>query len=458
MTTGRHYVAYPLLVGLPLAGLVAVLAYGSHLTAPVAAVTESTVLGSIPVNTSLRIPVFLAQIIAILAVSRTLGKALRAFGQPQVVGEMIAGLLLGPSVLGFFWPDAYGLLFPAGTVQFLTALSQIGLLLFMFLVGLELHPSELRGSGRDAVLTSHVSIVTPLFLGAVLSLLLYPRLSSAEVPFIAFALFVGTALSVTAFPVLALLLAEHRLDATPLGRLAIACAVIDDVSAWCLLAAIAPLAHSGSSAASLLMTLGGLVIFTIVMFTVVRAALRWLIDRARADGEIGQDALAVIFGVALGAAWVTDHLGIHALFGAFVTGLVMPKGDDVIRSIRERSEDLLVVLLLPLFFVATGLRTDVGLIAGAVPLLLLTVVVAVAGKVGGSAVAARATGLSWREGFALGSLLNSRGLIGLVVINVGLEAGVVSPVVYTILVVTAIVTTFMASPMFSAVYRRGSGT
>lgn len=448
----RRYWAYPVLVGLPLLGLFGVLSAYAGLRAPAAVAPTPLGAAAAPVNATLRLPIFLAQIVVVLVLSRVVGKALRAIGQPQVVGEMVAGLLLGPSILGWVSPDAYHMLFPIGTVRFLGAVSQIGLLLFMFLVGLEVDPAAFRGKGRAAVLTSHVSIVTPLFLGAAISIVLYPRLSNNSVSFVTFALFVGTALSVTAFPVLARLLAEHRLEATGFGQIAIACAAIDDVTAWCLLAVITTLAHPAASIAGLAASLGGLALYTLVMFKGVARVDRWIVERANRDGKLGQDGLAAIITIALASAWMTDHLGVHALFGAFIAGLVMPKEPMLSQSIRNRSEDLLLVLLLPLFFVTTGIRVNIALLAGSASLLWLTILVAVAGKLGGSAVAARAAGLSWREGLALGSLLNARGLIGLVIINVGLEAGIISPALYAILVITALATTLMASPLLSVLY------
>ena len=455
-TTFVRYGAYALLVGFPVAGLLLVLSLGATLHASATLTAASPAAGASVVNATLRLPIFLAQIVVVLVVSRLVGKGLRALGQPQVVGEMLAGLALGPSLLGTLAPDVYALLFPLGTVRFLNAVSLIGLVLFMFLVGLDLNPASLRGKGHAAVLTSHASIVMPMFFGALLSLILYPRLSYASVSFVTFALFVGTALSVTAFPVLARLLAEHRLDGTPFGAMAIACAAVDDVTAWCLLAAITTLAHPSASPQSLTLAFAGLVLYAIVMFTVVRRLLAWIVTRASRSGDLGQDGLAAIIAMVFVSAWITDRLGVHPLFGAFMAGVVMPKDVDVIQSLRGRSEDLLLVLLLPLFFVATGIRTRVGLISGSGLLLALTVFVAVAGKLGGSAIAARTAGLPWRESLALGSLLNARGLIGLVVVNVGLEIGVISPTLYAILVLTAVVTTFMASPMVELFYPRGA--
>ena len=451
----RPYLTYLVLVGLPLLGLLLVLSFGRSLSAPPAPPQPTDELTtSVGFNPTLRIPVFLAQIIVILLAARMVGKALRRIGQPQVVGEMVAGLLLGPSALGLVAPGAYSLLFPLGTVRFLGALSQIGLLLFMFLLGLELDPDAMKGRGETAVLTSHVSIVSPMFLGSLLALVLYPRLSNASVSFDTFALFVGTALAVTAFPVLARMLTERGIERTPLGTIAIACAAVDDVTAWCLLGAITALARPDHDAGGIALSLIGLGIYLLTMFVGVRPLLRRLV-RAWGGGEdLGHDSLSVILAFALASAWLTDRIGVHALFGAFIAGVVLPRDRGIADSLRRRTEDLLLVLLLPLFFVATGIRTDVTVIRDAALLLPLTIACAIAGKLGGSAIAARAAGMTWRDGLALGSLLNARGLIGLVVINVGFDEGVISSPLYAILVVTAVVTTLLAAPLLDLIYRR----
>lgn len=448
----RRYWAYPVLVGLPIGGLLVVLAIGRSLHAPPASAEAAEAATAIAMNPTLRMPIFLAQIIVVLTAARLVGGLLRRLNQPQVVGEMLAGLLLGPSMLGWLAPSAYALLFPPGTVRFLGSLSQLGLLLFMFLIGLDLDPDILRGRGRAVILTSHVSIVTPLFLGAALALALYPKLSNDSVSFVPFALFVGTALSVTAFPVLARMLSERGLERTTLGTVAIACAAVDDVTAWCLLAGVGALAAPGRGPVTVALSLAGLAAYVVVMFTAVRWLAGWAARRGLRRGQLGHDGLTAVIAFALASAWLTDRIGVHALFGAFMAGIVMPRDAGIAETIRSRSEDILLVLLLPLFFVATGIRTNVALIEGSGLLLALTVLVAIAGKLGGSAVAARAAGLSWREGLALGSLLNARGLIGLVVINVGFEAGVISSTLYAILVVTAVITTLLTAPMLSLLH------
>ncbi|HYJ78761.1 MAG TPA: cation:proton antiporter [Longimicrobiaceae bacterium] len=397
----------------------------------------------------------LLQVGVILAAARGLGLLFRRIGQPQVMGEMVAGILLGPSLLGWAAPDVSAFLFPPASLGFLGSISQVGLLVFMFLVGLELDPRLLRGRTRTAVVTSHVSIAAPFFLGAALALYLYPRLSSDAVQFTGFALFMGAAMSVTAFPVLARILTERDLLRTRVGTVTIACAAVDDVTAWCILAGVVALVRSSDAGAlPLWATLAGSAAFIVLMVLVGKRAFagleRWYVRR----GAITQDMLAVILLVALAAAAATELLGIHALFGAFLAGAVMPKGEAFMHALNEKLHDLTVVLLLPLFFAFTGLRTHVGLLEGGEmwAMCALIVLVAVVGKFGGSALAARATGMTWREAGALGVLMNTRGLMELVILNIGLDIGVISPALFAMLVLMALATTFMTSPLLEWIY------
>jgi Kef-type K+ transport system membrane component KefB/nucleotide-binding universal stress UspA family protein len=394
------------------------------------------------------------QIAVILVASRIVGLAFRRIGQPQVVGEMVAGILLGPSLLGWVAPGVFGLLFPPDSLPALNALSQIGLLLFMFLVGVEFDPALLRGRGDAAVVTSHVSIVAPFFLGALLALGLYPRLSDASVSFTAFALFMGAAMSVTAFPVLARILTERNLMRTRLGAVTIACAAVDDVSAWTLLALVVVLVRASAAELPLWLTVGGAVLYVALMVTFVRRGLGKLESYYLSRGRLTQDMVAGIVLLLLASAWTTEWLGIHALFGAFVAGAVMPKHPRFMHELTDRLQDVTVVLLLPIFFAFTGLRTSIGLVQGAELWLItgLVILFAVAGKLGGSALAARMTGLSWREAGALGVLMNTRGLMELVILTIGLELGVISPVLFAMMVLMALVTTFMTTPLLELVY------
>jgi len=447
-------IAYLLLVGLPAIGIFVVLRLGATLAAPSAqrATTLSALALPAARDVVLRLDTFLIQIVVILAVSQVMGVALRRVNQPAVVGEMLAGILLGPSVLGALWPTAYSLLFPAGSVRFLASLSQLGLVMFMFLVGLELRPGDLRGRGYAAILISHTSIALPLFLGALLSLLLYPVLGPQEVSFRAFTLFIGAAMSVTAFPVLARLLAEHRLTETRLGVLAIACAAVDDVSAWCILAVVVALSRPGLASTGLALMLIGSVAFLAGMFLVVRPRLAWLARRQAAEGGISRGMLSAIVIVMLMSAWVTQKLGIHALFGAFVAGVIMPKSPTFVRGAASPIEDVLLVVLLPLFFATTGIRMSLDIFEGLAMWVFfgLVLLVAFVGKLGGSAVASRMAGLSWHESLSLGALMNTRGLMGLIILSVGVDVGVLSQPLFVMMVLMSIITTIATTPLLSA--------
>ena len=396
----------------------------------------------------------LVQIGVVLVAARLVGLLFRALHQPQVVGEMVAGILLGPSLLGWAAPGLSAAVFPADSLGLLTGLSQIGLLFFMFLVGLELDGRLLKGRGDVAVVTSHVSIVVPFFLGAALAYYLYPLLSNDSVPFIAFALFLGAAMSVTAFPVLARILAERNLIKTRVGALTIACAAVDDVTAWTLLAVVIAIVRADAAGLPLWVTIVGTALFVGVMMFVARPLLRRLETYFETRGRLTQDALAVVLLALLVSAILTEWLGIHALFGAFMLGVAMPRDRDFVREVKERLEDVTTVFFLPLFFAATGLRTNIGLVHGQEMWLLagLILLVAVLGKFGGSTVAARVTGLSWREAGALGVLMNTRGLMELVILTIGFELGVISPALFTMMVLMALATTFMTTPILELIY------
>ncbi|HEX2189633.1 MAG TPA: cation:proton antiporter, partial [Longimicrobiaceae bacterium] len=396
----------------------------------------------------------LVQVGVVLAVARLVGLAFRRIHQPQVVGEMVAGIMLGPSLLGWAAPGLSARLFPPESLASLGLLSQVGLLLFMFLVGLEFDTKLLRGRGHTAVVTSHVSIVVPFVLGAALALFLYPRLSDRSIGFTGFALFMGSAMSVTAFPVLARILTERNLLRTRLGAVTIACAAVDDVTAWSILAVVVAVVRAGSAEVPPWVTLAGSAVYVGLMLTLVRRALGALGRFARSRGRVTQDLLAVVLLLLLASAWTTERLGIHALFGAFLLGAVMPRERALVRGLTEKLEDATVVFFLPLFFAFTGLRTRIGLVEGAEMWLYcgLILLVAVAGKFGGSALSARATGLGWREAGALGVLMNTRGLMELVILTIGLELGVISPALFAMMVVMALATTFMTTPLLELIY------
>ncbi len=393
------------------------------------------------------------QIGVIMVAARFAGWVFRKFHQPQVVGEMVAGILLGPSLLGWVAPGLSAQLFPASSLGFLNALSQIGLLIFMFLVGLELDLKKLRTLGRTAVITSNVSIIVPFVLGIFVALFLYPKFSDGSVPLTAFALFMGAAMSVTAFPVLARILTERKLLSTEVGIVAIACAAVDDVTAWCMLAGIIALMRSEGNSFSLLLTLGGLGLYLGIMIFIARPLLR-RVEYSYLRGGLSYDLIAVIVLLILASGWATEWLGVHALFGAFFAGVISPKNEKFARELSARFEPLTVVMLLPLFFALTGLRTNISLISDVTMWLYcgLIIFVAVAGKWGGSMISARLNGMPWRESAAIGILMNTRGLVELVILNIGLDMGFLPPAVFSMMVLMALATTFMATPLLQWVY------
>lgn len=400
------------------------------------------------------LPTLLIQILVIMAVARIIGWFFRKIHQPQVMGEMVAGILLGPSLFGWIAPGVSSALFPSESLGFLNSVSQVGLILFMFLVGLELDPQILKGRGHTALVTSHVSILAPFFLGTILALYLYPRLSDDSVTFTNFALFLGTAMSITAFPVLARILSERKLLRTQMGAVAIACAAVDDVTGWCILAGVVLLVRSTDSSVSIWLNLAGVALYILIMVFGVRPILKRLESRYEKRRAISQDMLAIILLLVIASSWVTESLGIHALFGAFLLGAVMPKHPAYVHTLSEKLYDGAVVLMLPLFFAFTGLRTSIGLISGAQMWFYcgLVIIVAILGKFGGTALAGRVTGMSWREASSLGILMNTRGLMELVLLNIGLDIGVISPALFTMMVLMAVITTFMTAPLLEWFY------
>jgi Kef-type K+ transport system membrane component KefB len=393
------------------------------------------------------------QIAVILVACRLMGGLFRLIRQPRVVGEMFAGILLGPSFLGWVAPRLSVALFPPDSLGHLNAISHLGLVIFMFLVGLGINVGELKKQGHAAVLTSHVSIVFPFTLAAFLALYLYPRLSDESVSFMNFALFMGAAMSITAFPVLARILTEQKMLHSRLGTVAIACAAVDDVTGWCILAYIILLIRAVHSASSFWLTLGGVIAFALVMIFGVRPRLRWFEAKYEREGSLNENLLALMLLLVLAAALCTEWLGIHLLFGAFLLGVVMPKEQNFVRYVTERLQPVIVILLLPLFFAFTGLRTSVALINGPEMwgYFALILLIATTGKLGGSTLACWLYGMSIRESVGLGALMNTRGLMELVILSIGLDIKVISPALFSMMVMMALVTTFMTTPILVAV-------
>ena len=395
----------------------------------------------------------LVEVLIVIALSRLVGLGFRWIKQPQVIGEIVAGIMLGPSLLGLVAPNVAAALFPAEAIPFLNVLSEIGLIFFMFLIGLELNPKYLKSNLDTAILTSHVSILVPFSLGSLLALLLYPLVSNNSVSFTAFAMFLGAAMSITAFPVLARIITEHNLQNTKLGTLALTCAAVDDVTAWCLLAVAIAVTRTNSMVGAL-PTIFESVIYITFMLTVVRWFLQRLSKHYNRTGWLTQLVLGGIYMGVVASALITELIGIHLIFGAFLLGAAMPKNAGLTRELAEKTEDFVLIFLLPVFFAYSGLRTQIGLLNSPDLWLLCAAVlgVAIIGKYVGTYAAARFCGISKRESSALGWMMNTRGLTELIVLNIGLSLGVVSPLLFTMLVIMALVTTFMTSPLLEWTY------
>jgi Kef-type K+ transport system membrane component KefB len=417
-------------------------AVGRSLTAPAAA-SDTPVVGAAKADGLVHVLVALA---AVLFTGRLLAVFFRRLGQPPVIGEVVAGILLGPSLLGQVWPAAAALILPGTVAPYLGVIAQLGAILYVFIVGLELNPNVLRQSAHIVTAIAHASIVVPFLLGALLALLLYPRLSTGTVPFTSFALFVGVAMSITAFPVLARILSDQQLHKTRLGILALGSAALGDVTAWCLLAFVVGVAQAQLGGAFVVLILT--VAYLGFMFLVVRPLAARLLIRLE-ENDLTPGVAALVFGVLLLSALATELIGIHALFGAFLLGAVIPHESALARIFARKLEDLVTVLLLPAFFAFTGMRTQIGLVSdleqwGYCGLIVL---VATAGKIGGTLAAARYSGLSWRDGTALGLLMNTRGLMELIVLNIGLDLKVIPPALFAMMVLMALITTMATAPL-----------
>lgn len=391
--------------------------------------------------------ILLAQIITIIIAARLLGWICTKIGQPTVIGEIIAGIVLGPSLIGSYFPEFSAALFPAQSLGNLQFLSQIGLILFMFMVGMELDLKTLKNKARDAVVISHASIIIPFTLGMGLAYFIYQSFAPSGVQFLSFGLFIGIAMSITAFPVLARIVHERGIHKTRLGAIVITCAATDDITAWCILAAVIAIVKAGSFVSSLY-TIAIAVGYVFMMIKVIRPFLKRVGDLYPSRETMSKQVVALFFLTLILSAYATEVIGIHALFGAFMAGTIMPESKKFRNIFTEKVEDVALVLLLPLFFVFTGLRTEVGLIND--PHLWkitgLIILVAIVGKFVGSALAARFVGQNWHDSLAIGALMNTRGLMELVVLNIGYDLGILSPEIFSMMVIMALVTTFMTGP------------
>ncbi len=399
----------------------------------------------------------LIEVLVVIGGSRLVGWAFRSIDQPLVIGEIVAGIALGPSLLGWLVPNLSAALFPPATIPFLNVLSQIGLIFFMFLIGLELDPKYLKGNLRTAIVTSGVSIIVPFILAGILAFFIYPILSNPNVSFTAFFLFLGAAMSITAFPVLARIITENNLQNTRLGTLALTCAAVDDVTAWCLLALAIAVTRTNSMVGAV-----PTIIYSILYIGGMLTAGRWMLGTISTyydrTGKLSQLMLAGIYMGVVTSALITEAIGIHLIFGAFLLGAAMPKNPGLVRQIAEKTEDFVLIFLLPVFFAYSGLKTQIGLLNTPQLWLLCAAIlgVAICGKYFGTYYAARSCKIGKQEASALGWLMNTRGLTELIVLNIGLELGVISPLLFTMLVIMALVTTFMTSPLLEWTYPKKS--
>lgn len=403
-------------------------------------------------NLSHPLALLLLQIVAILLTARFLGWICVKIRQPAVIGEMIAGIVLGPSLLGMYFPDFSAFLFPKESLGNLQFLSQIGLILFMYIVGMELDLKVLRKKANDAIVISHASIIIPFALGVGLAYYIYLEFAPEHIPFASFALFIAIAMSITAFPVLARIVQERNLQKTKLGTVVITCAAADDITAWCILAAVIAIVKAGSFGSSIYVILMAIA-YVVLMIKVVRPFVKRVAELQTGKGIISKSIVAIFFLILIISSYVTEVIGIHALFGAFMAGAIMPENTKFRNIFIEKVEDVALVLLLPLFFVFTGLRTQIGLLndidlwktAG------IIILVAVVGKFVGSALTARFLHMSWKDSLTIGALMNTRGLMELIVLNIGYDLGVLGPEIFAMMVIMALVTTFMTGPALDVI-------
>ncbi len=393
----------------------------------------------------------LLQLVVILATARLCGLLLRHLGQPPVIGEMAAGIVLGPIVLGSVFPQFHATLFSADSLPALSSLSMLGLVLFMFIVGLELRaPEGVRAQLRSAGWVGILSVLAPMALGIGIAPWLHPAMAPAGVGFWPFALFMAAAMSITAFPIMARILKERGMTHTRIGQLSLSAAAIADVFAWIMLALVVALIGSGEGFDGFARTTLGLVVLCGVMFAAVRPLFAWLLRRHAADGQPSGMVLAALLVGVFASAATTQWLHLHPVFGAFLFGACLPRDDRLLRAMIERVEHLAIIVLMPIFFALAGLNTTADAFVGAgLGALALIMLAAVLGKVLGGAAGARIGGFGWRDSFAVGSLMNARALMELIVIKVGLDAGLIGQELFTLLLVMAIATTVMTGPLLT---------
>jgi Kef-type K+ transport system membrane component KefB len=398
----------------------------------------------------------LIALVVIMATARITGAAFAQVSLPAVIGEVVGGILLGPSLLGRISPQLQAALLPSDVLPFLYVIAQLGVVLYMFLIGLELDLDALRSRATSTIAISAAGILVPFTLGAGLAPMIFDAYAPPGVTRTLFVLFLGVSMSITAFPVLARILEDRDLHRTRLGIIALTCAAIDDVAAWCLLAFVVSVSNAtpGRALITIALTAG----YIGLMLTAGRRLMARFIATADSPSRMGEHGFTIVLVAVLMSAIATESIGVHAIFGAFLVGAIMPHDAAIAAQVRERISDLVRVMLLPAFFAFTGLRTQIGLLQTGQDWLVCGIIIAIAttGKLGGAAIAARMTGLSWRDSSALGILMNTRGLVELIVLNIGLDLGLVSPRLFTMLVIMALVTTIMTSPLLTTLTSRSA--
>lgn len=398
-------------------------------------------------NVTHPLAMLLLQIITIIITARIFGLLFKKMRQPRVIGEVVAGIFLGPSFVGMWMPEFSAFVFPSASLPNLQFLSQVGLILFMFVIGMELDLKVLKNKARDAVVISHASIIIPYTLGMSLAHFIYTEYAPPQINFLSFSLFIGIAMSITAFPVLARIIQERGMTKTKQGTLAITCAAADDITAWCILASVIAIVKAGSFV-SALFTIVLAMVYVYVMLRLVTPLISRMAKAHTDKEELGLGFVSAVFVMLLLSAYTTEIIGIHALFGAFMAGIVMPPSLSFRKILIDKMKYVSIGLLLPLFFAFSGLRTQIGLLNDAYTwiICLIIIAVAVAGKFGGSMLAARFVGQSWKNSLVIGALMNTRGLMELIVLNIGYDLGVLTPTVFAMMVLMALVTTFMTGP------------
>jgi Kef-type K+ transport system membrane component KefB len=393
----------------------------------------------------------LIALLVVVSFAQLMGQLFKRIGQPPVVGEMFAGIILGPSIVGRFAPDISEFLLPTAVVPYLRAISQIGVVLYMFLVGLELDVRQIKQKAGTAMVVSASGIAVPLLLGSLFAGLFFESQAPEGVSPFLFGSFFCVALAVTAFPVLARIVSERKLDKTMMGTLALTCAAADDISAWCLLSIVVSFAHADPTGGMFTVFLATL--YVAAMILLVRPQFMRLVRWEEKSEQMSRLTLAILICSLLVSALITEWIGIHALFGSFLVGALIPSESKLAERTTQQLDNVIGVLFLPIFFAFTGLRTQLFLLEGTESLGLCALVIALAflGKFGGVSIAARLCGTPWRTSFGLGALMNTRGLMELIVLNVGLDLGILSPSLFAMMVVMALVTTCMAGPLLTLI-------